>query len=75
MSDRRHSQLGTALPLLAFAVLALDQATKYAVERFTATGSSRVLIPGILESGAHDQSRRGFRPARGFAHSAGSRRC
>lgn len=36
------------LALLAFAVLALDQATKYLVERFTATGSSRVLIPGLL---------------------------
>ena len=36
------------LGLLAFAVLAFDQATKYAVERFTAAGSSRVLIPGFL---------------------------
>lgn len=36
------------LALLAFAVLAFDQATKYAVERFTSTGSSRVLIPGLL---------------------------
>ena len=36
------------LALLAFAVLAFDQATKYAVERFTSTGSSRVLIPGFL---------------------------
>lgn len=36
------------LALLAFAVLALDQATKYAVERFTANGSSRTLIPGFL---------------------------
>ena len=33
---------------LAFAVLAADQGTKYAVERFTAAGSSRVLIPGLV---------------------------
>lgn len=37
-----------ALALLAFAVLAADQATKYVVERFTSTGSFRVLIPGLL---------------------------
>jgi signal peptidase II len=36
------------LAFVAFAVLAFDQVTKYAVERFTATGSSRVLIPGFL---------------------------
>jgi signal peptidase II len=36
------------LMFLAFAVLAADQASKYAVERFTATGSSRVLIPGLV---------------------------
>jgi signal peptidase II len=36
------------LAFLAFAVLAADQATKYAVERFTAIGSTRVLIPGML---------------------------
>jgi len=36
------------LALLAFAVLAADQATKYAVERFTSIGSTRVLIPGML---------------------------
>ena len=29
-------------------MLAPDQASKYAVERFTATGSSRVVIPGLL---------------------------
>jgi len=44
--EMRPAWLGLAL--LAFAVLALDQATKYLVERFTATGSSRVLIPGLL---------------------------
>jgi signal peptidase II len=36
------------LALLAFAVLAVDQGTKYAIDRFTAAGSSRVLIPGFL---------------------------
>jgi len=36
------------LAFLAFAVLAADQATKYAVERFTAIGSTRVLVPGLL---------------------------
>jgi signal peptidase II len=36
------------LGFLALAVLAIDQATKYAVERFTSTGSSRILIPGLL---------------------------
>jgi signal peptidase II len=34
--------------VLAAAVLAADQVTKYAVEKFTATGSFRVLIPGFL---------------------------
>lgn len=42
----RPSRQGLAL--LAVAVLALDQGTKYAIERFTATGSSRVLISGCL---------------------------
>lgn len=36
------------LAFLAFAVLAADQATKYAVERLTAIGSTRVLVPGFL---------------------------
>jgi signal peptidase II len=45
-STTRSSWHGLAL--LAFGVLAFDQATKYAVERFTSTGSSRVLIPGFL---------------------------
>jgi signal peptidase II len=36
------------LALLAFAVLAVDQGSKYAVERYTSVGSSRVLIPGCL---------------------------
>ena len=37
-----------ALALLAAAVVAVDQATKYAVENLTPIGSSRVLIPGVL---------------------------
>jgi len=36
------------LTVLAAVVLILDQASKYAVENFTEAGSSRVLIPGIL---------------------------
>jgi signal peptidase II len=36
------------LAILAFVVLAVDQGTKYVIERFTASGSSRVLIPGCL---------------------------
>jgi signal peptidase II len=36
------------LGLLAAAVLAADQATKYAVGRLMAPGDSRVLIPGLL---------------------------
>lgn len=47
MSDSaRPNRLGLAL--LAFLVLAVDQATKYGVERFTSVGSSRVLVPGML---------------------------
>jgi signal peptidase II len=36
------------LTLLAAGVLAADQATKYAVEKLTETGTSRVVIPGLL---------------------------
>ena len=36
------------LTLLATAVLILDQASKYAVQNLTPMGSSRVLIPGVL---------------------------
>jgi signal peptidase II len=36
------------LVLIAVAVLAADQATKYAVERLTLPGTSRALIPGLL---------------------------
>jgi len=34
--------------LLAVAVLVADQASKYAVDKFTAAGSLRVIIPGLL---------------------------
>jgi signal peptidase II len=37
-----------ALAVLAFAVLAADQASKYYVERFTSVGSAHVLLPGLL---------------------------
>jgi signal peptidase II len=47
MSDNARSGW-QGLAFLVFAVLAIDQATKYAVERFTSIGSSRVLIPGFL---------------------------
>jgi signal peptidase II len=36
------------LTVLATAVLILDQASKYAVQNLTSMGSSRVLIPGVL---------------------------
>ena len=36
------------LTFLAFGILAADQATKYAIERFTSIGSNRALIPGLL---------------------------
>jgi signal peptidase II len=36
------------LAVLAFAVLVADQATKYAVQRFTQPGSLRVVIPGLI---------------------------
>jgi signal peptidase II len=39
---------GWLLAVLAGAVLAADQASKHAVEKLTAAGSSRVLIPGLL---------------------------
>ncbi|MGH7839063.1 MAG: signal peptidase II [Candidatus Binataceae bacterium] len=37
-----------ALLILALVIFAADQASKYAVEKFTAAGSLRVLIPGLL---------------------------
>lgn len=36
------------LAILALGALAADQASKYAVEKFTSTGSLRILIPGVL---------------------------
>ena len=39
---------GWMFALLAVAVLAADQASKHAVEALTPAGSSRVLIPGLL---------------------------
>jgi signal peptidase II len=36
------------LILLAAAVLGADQATKYAVEKFTQMGTTRVVVPGLL---------------------------
>jgi len=46
MSEARH----TVWPLAALAVFVLvaDQVTKYSVEKFTANGSLRVLVPGLL---------------------------
>jgi signal peptidase II len=46
MSASRKSWLGHAG--LAVAVLAADQLSKYAVDKFTAAGSLRVIIPGLL---------------------------
>jgi signal peptidase II len=37
-----------ALAVLSFLVLFIDQASKYAVDRFTSPGSSRVAVPGLL---------------------------
>ena len=36
------------LVLLSLGVLFADQATKYAVEKFTSAGSLRILVPGML---------------------------
>lgn len=45
---RPGSRSAWPLVLLALAVLAADQATKYAVDRLMPSGSSRVLVPGML---------------------------
>jgi signal peptidase II len=37
-----------ALAVLSFLVLVVDQASKYAIDRFTSPGSSRVVVPGLL---------------------------
>lgn len=42
------SRSGWPLAFLAVAVLAADQASKYAVGKFTAVGSVREVIPGLL---------------------------
>ena len=42
------SRSGWVLGLLAVAVLAVDQLSKLAVEKFTAPGSFQVVIPGLL---------------------------
>jgi signal peptidase II len=42
------SRSGWALGLLAIAVLAVDQLSKLAVEKFTSPGSFQVVIPGLL---------------------------
>jgi signal peptidase II len=36
------------LGFLAFGVLAIDQASKFAVEKYTSIGSLKVLVPGVL---------------------------
>ena len=36
------------LAVVVFAVLAVDQASKYAVQKFTAVGSFHVVVPGLL---------------------------
>lgn len=42
------SRSGWLLGVLAAVVLMLDQASKYAVQNFTPMGSTRILIPGVL---------------------------
>ena len=47
MTDASRPNL-VGLSLLSLGALAADQVSKHAVERFTAPGSLRVLIPGLL---------------------------
>jgi signal peptidase II len=47
MSDASRPNL-IALSLLSLGALAADQLSKHAVERYTAPGSLRVLVPGLL---------------------------
>ena len=42
------SPRGVWLALLAVVILAADQLSKHAVEKWTAAGSSRILVPGLL---------------------------
>jgi signal peptidase II len=46
VSDRRARW--SALALVALVVLVADQASKYAIDRFTAPGSFHTLVPGLL---------------------------
>jgi signal peptidase II len=47
MADASRPNL-IALSLLSLGALAADQLSKHAVERYTAPGSLRVLVPGVL---------------------------
>ena len=47
MSDASRPNM-IALSLLSLGALAADQLSKHAVERYTAPGSLRVLVPGVL---------------------------
>lgn len=47
MADGSRPNL-IALSFLSFGALAADQLSKHAVERYTAPGSLRVLVPGLL---------------------------
>jgi signal peptidase II len=44
----RASRSGWLLGILAAVVLMLDQASKYAVQNLTPIGSTRILVPGVL---------------------------
>jgi signal peptidase II len=46
MNGEKPGRLGLAM--LSLAVLVADQASKYAVEKFTVPGSLRVVVPGAL---------------------------
>jgi signal peptidase II len=46
--SENSSHRGFWLALVAVVILAADQLSKHAVEKWTAAGSSRVLVPGLL---------------------------
>jgi signal peptidase II len=48
MVSEKFPRRGLWLALVAVIVLAADQSSKHAVENWTAAGSSRVLVPGLL---------------------------
>jgi signal peptidase II len=48
MSEGSRGARGWQIALVVFVALALDQASKFAVAKFTAVGSQRILIPGLL---------------------------